>query len=180
MNAVTCGYGWTQVLLWNLAAFPAAFLLNSFIEWGAHRFVMHKPFIPYAFKHQTSHHMWFGSNESYHALTPDMLEHGIGFSWREYIIFPFFCSLLYIPIQYFSHRPVYFGALFAVFFGLMCFDILHRRFHNPKDTWFQRSGVFRFLKEHHRLHHADMTKNFNVVFPLADLVMGTLKRGVYY
>lgn len=166
--------------LWNLAAFPVFFLINSFVEWGAHRFVMHKPnkILPYGYLHTTSHHKVFGSDETYHALNAEMLEHGIGFTWKEYVIFPVFCTMIYLPIELLTHRPIYFGAIASVFAGLILFDVLHRRFHNPRDTWFQRTRYFKFLKEHHRLHHADMTKNFNVnFFPIADWILGTLATG---
>jgi hypothetical protein len=168
---------WHYYLLWNAVAFPIAFLFNSFIEWGAHRFVMHKPYIKYGYLHTTSHHRVFGHDHTYHAQTLQMLEHGIGFSWREYVIFPVSCTFLYLPLQFLLHRPIYFGCLASVFMGLILFDILHRRFHNPRNTWFQRTRYFLFLKEHHRLHHKDMSKNFNVnFFPIADWVMRTLKR----
>ena len=38
----------------------------------------------------------------------------------------------------------------------------------------ERSGIFFRLNGHHLLHHRYMHKNFNVVFPLADLCFGTL------
>jgi hypothetical protein len=167
---------WLWYVAWNAIAFVGAFVVNSFIENLTHRVVMHRLFrlIPYGYEHTTSHHAVFGSGETYHATQPWMLAHGIGFTWREYLLFPIFCSALYIPIELIVGRPLYIGALAAVFFGLIAFDTLHRRFHNPRDTWFQRSGLFLFLKKHHRIHHEDMTRNLNVVFPLADLVLGTL------
>lgn len=167
----------TTFLLWNLAGFGGALVANSFVEWFVHRFIMHKPskLIPYGYAHTTSHHRVFGPGPSYHVLFPEMRDHGIGFTWREYVLFPIFCTALYLPVQLLTGKPVYLGALAAVFAGLIAFDVLHRRFHDPRNTWFQRSRVFRFLKEHHRLHHADMTRNFNVTMPLADLCLGTLR-----
>lgn len=169
---------WTWYIAWNAIAFVGAFIVNSFIEFGTHRWIMHRlcPLIPYGYEHTTSHHAVFGSGETYHATQPWMLAHGIGFTWREYLLFPILCSALYIPVELIVGRPLYVGALASVFFGLIAFDTLHRRFHNPKDTWFQRSKPFRFLRDHHRRHHADMATNFNVVFPLADFVFRTLKR----
>ncbi len=37
-----------------------------------------------------------------------------------------------------------------------------------------KAWIFQRLNGHHLLHHRYMHKNFNVVFPLADLVLGTL------
>jgi sterol desaturase/sphingolipid hydroxylase (fatty acid hydroxylase superfamily) len=39
----------------------------------------------------------------------------------------------------------------------------------------ERSGIFYRLNGHHLLHHRYMQKNFNVVLPLADLLLGTLR-----
>jgi sterol desaturase/sphingolipid hydroxylase (fatty acid hydroxylase superfamily) len=46
--------------------------------------------------------------------------------------------------------------------------------HKPTMPWIERAGFFRFIKNHHRLHHVYMGKNFNVVLPLADVLLGTL------
>jgi sterol desaturase/sphingolipid hydroxylase (fatty acid hydroxylase superfamily) len=47
--------------------------------------------------------------------------------------------------------------------------------HLPKSRRLERSWLFRRLNGHHLLHHRYMHKNFNVVFPIADLCMGTLR-----
>src|SRR5688572_27879537 len=46
--------------------------------------------------------------------------------------------------------------------------------HLPKKRNIERSGIYFRLNGHHLLHHRYMHKNFNVVCPLADLVLGTL------
>ena len=43
-----------------------------------------------------------------------------------------------------------------------------------KQRHVERSGIFFRLNGHHLLHHRYMHKNFNVVLPLADLLLGTL------
>lgn len=46
--------------------------------------------------------------------------------------------------------------------------------HLPRRRNVERTGLFFRLNGHHLLHHRYMHKNFNVVFPLADLLLGTL------
>jgi sterol desaturase/sphingolipid hydroxylase (fatty acid hydroxylase superfamily) len=46
--------------------------------------------------------------------------------------------------------------------------------HLPRRRHIERSGLFFRLNGHHLLHHRSMHKNFNVVLPLADLLLGTL------
>lgn len=165
-----------EYALWNLAGLGGALVVNSFVEWTVHRYIMHRPFFYYGYLHTTSHHATFGHDETYHALNEEMLEHGTSFTWREYLMFPIFTTALYLPVQLLTGKPVYAGALLAVLLGLLAFDLLHSRFHVPQDSWFQRTRVFRFLKEHHRLHHENHESNLNVTLPLADLCFRTLRR----
>ncbi len=46
--------------------------------------------------------------------------------------------------------------------------------HVPKDRWIEKTWVFRWLNTHHYLYHRYAFKNLNVVFPLADWVLGSL------
>ena len=167
---------WEWYLAWNAIALGVAFFTNSFIEWGVHKFIMHKPFIKYGYLHTTSHHARFGADETYHAQSVEDRDH-ILFTWKEYTLFPLLCIVLYAPIEILIGKPVLVGGVAAAFVGLQMFNSLHWRFHEPSDTWFQRTWFFRFLKEHHRIHHDDMDRNFNVYFfPLADFCFGTWKR----
>lgn len=167
---------WWQYLLWNLAGFAGAFVLNSFVEWGVHRWIMHKPnrILPYGYLHMTSHHATFGAADTYIVVREEMREHGIAFTWREYVLFPLFCSAIYVPVELLTGRPIVIGALAAVYVGLIIFDAIHSSFHAPRGSRLERSAVFRFLNRHHRLHHERTWKNFNVVLPLADWCLGTL------
>lgn len=170
---------WWEYALWNLASFTAAFfLLNSFIEHQIHSRVMHRLFwlVPYGYAHTTSHHARFGSDKSYTLDGPaDERRTHILFTWREYVILPPVCLAAYAPVEWIAGKPILLGILLSAFAGLQMFNSLHWRFHAPSDTWFQRTSFFQFLARHHRIHHGDMTKNFNVYFlPLADMCLGTL------
>src|SRR5262245_57972513 len=66
----------------------------------------------------------------------------------------------------------------AVFVAVMIFhhwawNQIHLEMHKPQQRMFSRWPVYKFLARHHCLHHRHMDKNFNVVFPLADYVLGT-------
>ena len=61
---------------------------------------------------------------------------------------------------------------FSLYYG--AYEYLHWCMHLPKRRRVERSGLFFRLNGHHLLHHRYMGKNFNVVFPLADLCLGTL------
>jgi sterol desaturase/sphingolipid hydroxylase (fatty acid hydroxylase superfamily) len=48
--------------------------------------------------------------------------------------------------------------------------------HKPEKRFFSDWPVYKFLGRHHYLHHKHPDKNFNVVLPLADYVLGTIIR----
>ena len=69
----------------------------------------------------------------------------------------------------------------AIFVAVMTFhhrawNKIHREMHKPEQRRFSAWPVYRFLARYHCLHPRHMNKNFNVVFPLADYVLGTNAR----
>lgn len=53
---------------------------------------------------------------------------------------------------------------------------IHLEMHKPELRSFSRWPVYKFLARYHWLHHKYPNKNYNVVFPLADYVLGTTAR----
>src|SRR4029077_11375474 len=78
------------------------------------------------------------------------------------------------------------ASVFSGRWGLLCgcaiacgtyygaYEYLHWCMHLPRKRNVERSGIFLRLNGHHLLHHRYMSRNFNVVLPLADLCLGTL------
>lgn len=176
MSSLTFSGPIAAYLGWNTLAFFSCFFLNSFIEWVVHRYVMHRPFWSFGYLHTTSHHAKFGADSSYETQDPELKRHVL-FTWKEYTLFPLLCLACYAPVELLLGKPILLGVLLSTLAGLQLFNSLHWRFHVPSDSWIQRRGFFRYLKEHHRLHHDDMNRNFNVYFlPIADYCLGTLVR----
>jgi hypothetical protein len=50
---------------------------------------------------------------------------------------------------------------------------IHLEMHKPEQRSFSTWPIYKFLARHHFLHHRYPNRNFNVVFPLADYVLGT-------
>lgn len=50
---------------------------------------------------------------------------------------------------------------------------IHLEMHKPEGRSFSKWPVYKFLARYHYLHHVHPNKNFNVVFPFADYVLGT-------
>ena len=50
---------------------------------------------------------------------------------------------------------------------------IHMEMHKPEKRFFSHWSTYKFLARYHYLHHRYPNKNFNVVLPLADYVLGT-------
>lgn len=55
-------------------------------------------------------------------------------------------------------------------------SIFHRQMHIPKNVFFKKWAIFKFLCMNHFMHHQKMGGNFNVVFPFADFLFSTRAR----
>ena len=69
----------------------------------------------------------------------------------------------------------------AVFVAAMVFhhwawNKIHLEMHKPERRVFSAWPVYQFLARYHCLHHIYVNRNFNVVFPFADYVLGTHAR----
>ena len=70
----------------------------------------------------------------------------------------------------------------AITFGLLGFlhnrlwGVVHVQMHIPKDVFFRRWAIYRFLARHHFIHHQQPFKNLNVVVPMADWFFGTVAK----
>ena len=167
--------------IWNLVGFAGAVVAGSFIEWIAHKWILHSElFTSFAYKlHQVQHHTYFQGDETYEwkgdEATKWKLDHVL-FVPRDYLGFIVGTAPLWLGAELLAGVPVAFGAALSTLASLQLFNSMHYRYHVPSDTWFQRTWFFRYLKEHHRIHHEDPRTNLNVAFfPLADLCLGTLK-----
>lgn len=71
------------------------------------------------------------------------------------------------------------GAL--IFIGVVTFhhwawNKIHLEMHKPEQKSFSKWPIYKFLARYHWLHHKYPDKNFNVVFPFADYILGTTAR----
>jgi len=77
-------------------------------------------------------------------------------------------------IQHFLIPYSFWGALAACVTYFTGYEYTHYLMHVPKGHYVERFKWFRFIKEHHRLHHKYYLRNMNVFIPLADYHLGTL------
>lgn len=176
----------TQLISKFLLLVLVHFVLFSFVEWFAHRYLMHRKSLPSLLyrarayftdvyqNHAILHHRKFYKIYD-HETDPVGRELNLRFIWTDYFV----TNLIFAPIHviYLLYLPI--GSL-ALAFMLLCYmflwNSLHTEMHIPSNRWFFRNPVFRFLNRHHYLHHCHPGRNFNVVIPLADYLFGTAVR----
>lgn len=159
-----------------LIGFFGNFAYASFFEWTLHRYVMHRPVgkFRYAFEtHALVHHHIFKADHTYH-LVNEKDKEKIPMEWWNGPVLIALCALPALIVSWvFGSWPVLVGGVIAcaAYYGL--YEYLHWCMHLPKARRIEKPWIFRRLNGHHLLHHRYMHKNFNVVCPLADLLLGT-------
>jgi hypothetical protein len=165
----------SMILIHLAAALVGSIVYCSFLEWVMHKQFMHSTrFMREPFeRHAVQHHGMHRSGRSFFAdrrEEPHYMLIGASF-------FPIFW-LMHVPVFVAFELMVARGSGFGIALGTaaycLAYEVIHWCEHVPKNRWFERTGCFQFLLEHHRVHHKYARKNYNVVLPLADWVLGTL------
>lgn len=163
--------------LMELLILPGMFIIGSFAVWLIHKYPLHIEGINnYMYQaHAIDHHSFFNYHhmamENHNDLKSVLVEPKVS------VVF----SAIYMPMVFFITR-YFFGHNLAclVIVGsclyFMFYELIHTITHLREDHKVFEIKPFRFLREHHRIHHHPkyLNQNFNVAFPLADWVLKTL------
>ncbi len=167
-----------------LVVIPLAVLVGllqtSLFEWIYHRYWLHRPWLPPQMftAHTLVHHQLCKHDDTFH-VTEEEQEEALTFQWWAAPVLvginmvPWALLALFKPLGL-PWMTVMWGVGGVVLLYYFAYEGFHYLMHKPSMPWIERAGFFKFLKNHHRLHHVYMGKNFNVVFPLADVLLGTL------
>jgi len=161
-----------QLLGW----FVFSCILMSFIEHQVHCRLMHRRSIERYKRtfeaHAIVHHQFYLKIFSDEPVAPGE-DKEIRLTVRKA---PIKALPVAIPIAFFSVP----GAL--MFMAVMTlhhwiWNKIHLEMHKPEQRPFSKWPAYKFLAEYHWMHHRYQNKNFNVVFPFADYVLGTSAKG---
>ncbi len=164
----------------DLIVVPLAIIYANLVEYLVHRFPLHHkyPGLNMLFeRHAVQHHRYF-TDEAIAARTAKQY---------RFVLFPAVAIVLFIP---FAAGPLaflvslalgdnagYLTLIVAVLYFAL-YESLHLSNHLPRTHWcFKIPGVL-WMCQFHRLHHDprySKNYNFNVTFPLFDLVFKTLR-----
>lgn len=162
---------------WMAATFIVAVVFASFFEWTLHRYFMHRPVgkFDYAFRaHALVHHQRFKADHTYHLIHEED-KHTIPMAWWNGPVLIAVGMIPFLAASWLAATwAIACGAIIACISYYGAYEYMHWCMHLPKKRNIERSGIYFRLNGHHLLHHRYMHRNFNVVFPLADLFLGTL------
>jgi hypothetical protein len=168
----------TTFLLCQLGAFVAYFIYGSYFEWFLHRYIFHapQPILKFMFdRHTLVHHQIYKGDHTYYVQEGHAPEKVTMSWWALFAVIGGHLPLFFL-VQWITHIPSVWGGVAAItaYYGL--YESLHYVMHVPKSAEaLSRFRVFRFLEGHHKVHHRHMLSNLNVIFPLADVTLGTLR-----
>ena len=159
---------------------------GNFVEWGMHKFVMHRLRDVFAVRsiydrHTRQHHQYFTDNDPTINTVKEFRI--VFFPWRVLIVLAVFGGILgFIAAELINPNAGY--VVFITMIGhYMVYETFHFCCHVP-ENWFVRNMPFvNTIRRHHAAHHnmgIMMHCNMNLTFPVADWAMGTsdLERGL--
>lgn len=162
---------------------PFALLYTSVFEWVYHRYWLHRPWLPPQMftAHTLVHHQLCKHEDTFHVEEEEQ-EEALTFQWWAGPVLVAFIVAPLALVAWGMHAlgiALPYGAMLltVAVIGVLyylAYEGFHYLMHKPTFPWIENSVFFRFIKHHHRLHHVHMGKNFNVVLPLADALLGTL------
>jgi hypothetical protein len=159
---------------------------GNFVEWGMHKFVMHRLRDVFAVRaiydrHTRQHHQYFTDNDPTISTVKEFRI--VFFPWRVLIVLAVAGGLLgYITGQLVNPNAGY--VVFITMIGhYMVYETFHFLCHVPDNRFVRNMPFVNTIRRHHAAHHnmgIMMHCNMNLTFPVADWAMGTsdLKRGL--
>jgi hypothetical protein len=152
----------------------------SFIEHQIHRRLMHRkhmlsgrlPALKRVFEHHAMLH-----HRQYHQIftdapVPPGHDRHLRLSMTEGVLEALPIAVLMTIISWQGAMTL----LMVVCLHHVIWNQIHMEMHKPEQRCFSQWSTYKFLARYHYLHHRYPHKNFNVVLPLADYVLGTHMR----
>lgn len=176
-----CARQLSQVTTWEWLTVPLTFVYANFAEYFGHRGPMHhlRPGLGKIFeRHTRQHHRFFTESRMEFESSRDF----------KAVLFPpilvtFFLLAFGTPVALLlswliSANVAYLFAITGTAYFLN-YELLHFAHHLPPDHWIAQLPVMRTLRHHHTIHHDQslmVNYHFNITYPIADWLMGTLYR----
>ena len=169
-----------------LLIIPVA-IAGNFVEWGMHKFVMHRLRDVFAVRsiydrHTRQHHQYFTDND--HTISTIREFRIVFFPWRVLAVLAVAGGAISLALAGLTNPNAGYVTFITMIGHYMVYETFHFCCHVP-ENWFVRNTPFvNTIRRHHAAHHnmgIMMHCNMNLTFPVADWAMGTsdLKRGLF-
>jgi hypothetical protein len=164
-------------------------IAGNFVEWGMHRYVMHRRIDVFALRaiyerHTRQHHQYFtDSLPTIDGAARQKQFRIVFFPWRVLSVLTLSGALLgWITAQLLGVDAGYMVPITMVG-HYMLYETFHYCCHVPENRFVEHMPFINTIRRHHAAHHnlgIMMRRNMNLTFPLADWVLGTsdLNRGL--
>lgn len=175
-------YSLSAVTVLEFLVVPFTFLFANLVEYRVHRGPMHHPAkgpLRLLYKrHTLQHHRFF---------TEDSMEHEGSRDFAA-VLFPpimliFFLGCIATPVGgllfTFASSNIAWLFVATVLSYFLSYEWLHFAYHQPIDGWIAKLPFMSRLRSLHTKHHDPRymsTANFNITYPICDLIFGTYER----
>ena len=175
-----------QAARWEwLLVIPVA-LAGNFVEWGMHKYIMHRLRDVFALRsiydrHTRQHHQYFTDND--HTINTIREFRIVFFPWRVLAVLAVAGGLISLAMATLINANAGYVTFVTMIGHYMVYETFHFCCH-VRENWFVRNVPFvNTIRRHHAAHHnmgIMMHVNMNLTFPVADWFMDTsdLKRGL--
>jgi hypothetical protein len=161
----------------ELLTIPITLFASFGFEWRAHKYVLHKrrPLLGLLYeRHELMHHVIFtydrmamrSKRELWLILMP---------AYAIVLVFAMVLPLALLLAHVLGENTALLMIITSMAFFLS-YEWLHMAYHMPDDSPIGRLSIIRRLREQHRRHHEPSLMkrwNFNVTFPVFDVILGT-------
>ena len=161
-----------------LLVVPVA-IAGNFVEWGMHKFVMHRLRDVFAVRaiydrHTRQHHQYFTDND--HTISTIREFRIVFFPWRVLAVLAVAGGAISLALAGLTNPNAGYVTFITMIGHYMVYETFHFCCHVP-ENWFVRNTPFvNTIRRHHAAHHnmgIMMHVNMNLTFPIADWAMKT-------
>lgn len=160
---------------WDLFSIPISFVVLNALEWFIHRNLLHHRTWRFYDRHTPEHHVLYVRDdmsirsvyEFRHVLVPIYAVFALFFTTLPPAVLLIVMGLRNIGLIFFACGVAY----------VLLYEWLHLLYHLPPNRFLNRVRPFKFLQQHHAIHHLPSLMqqwNFNTTLPLWDIVSGTI------
>ena len=171
---------------WEWLVMIPVTIAGNFVEWGMHKFVMHRLRDVFAVRsiydrHTRQHHQYFTDLDPTISTVKEFRI--VFFPWRVLAVL----ALAGVLLSLATATLINANAGYITFVTMIGHYMIYETFHfccHVQENWFVRNMPFvNTIRRHHAAHHnmgIMMHLNMNLTFPIADWIMGTsdLNRGL--